>query len=89
MPSLKAQKSLESNAVTAAVSPGNRMTNSIRPFFGQCPSPAMSPAHHTQKLSPTINARFGGVAAGFCTFLTPRGEFNVVTRIVPIAWSDP
>jgi hypothetical protein len=30
MPSLKAPKSLESNAVTAAVSRGNRMTNSIR-----------------------------------------------------------
>ena len=29
------------------------------------------------------------MAAGFCTLLTPRGEFNVVTRIVPIAWSDP
>jgi hypothetical protein len=38
MPSLKAQKSLESNAVTAAVSPGNRMTNSIRPFLRQFPS---------------------------------------------------
>jgi hypothetical protein len=34
MPSLKAQKSLESNAVTAAVSRGKRMTNSIRAFIG-------------------------------------------------------
>jgi hypothetical protein len=33
MPSLKAQKSLESNAVTAAVSRGKRMTNSIRGFL--------------------------------------------------------
>jgi hypothetical protein len=32
MPSLKAQKSLESNAATAAVPRGNRMTNSIRTF---------------------------------------------------------
>src|SRR4051794_19887602 len=31
MSSLKAQTSLESNAVTAAVSRGNRMTNSNRP----------------------------------------------------------
>jgi hypothetical protein len=33
MLSLKAQKSRESNAVTVAVSRGNRMTNSIRPIF--------------------------------------------------------
>jgi ACT domain-containing protein len=32
---LKAQKSLESNAVTAAVSHGKRMTNSIPPFYKQ------------------------------------------------------
>jgi hypothetical protein len=32
MPSWKAQKTRESNAVTAAVSRENRMTNSIRPF---------------------------------------------------------
>jgi hypothetical protein len=33
LPALKAQKSLESNAVTAAVSHGNRMTNSIHRDF--------------------------------------------------------
>ena len=32
VPSLKAQKSREANAVTAAVSHGNRMTNTIRSF---------------------------------------------------------
>src|SRR5215468_3693099 len=33
LPALKAQKSLESNAGTAAVSHGNRMTNSTPTFF--------------------------------------------------------
>jgi hypothetical protein len=39
MPSLKAQKSREYNAVTAAVSRGKRMTNSIRPLRGQTMQP--------------------------------------------------
>jgi hypothetical protein len=35
MPSLKAQELLESNAVTATISRGNGMTNSIHPLFRQ------------------------------------------------------
>ena len=60
MPALKAQKSLESNVVTAAVSHGNRMTNSIPPFSTHETRGAISPVCYAQKLSPQINVELVG-----------------------------
>jgi hypothetical protein len=49
MPSLKAPKSLESDAVTAAVSRGNRTTNSIRPLFTHDARVVILPVERAQK----------------------------------------
>src|SRR5262245_52759206 len=60
MPLLKAKKLRESNIVTAAVSLGNRMTNSIRPFSAHETCGAMLPAPRAQKLSLQINVELLG-----------------------------
>jgi len=60
MLSLKAQKSQESNAITVAVSRGNRMTNSIRPLNAHETRGAFLLVCCAQKLDPSNYVQMRG-----------------------------